>query len=67
MDSARIDAAGLVSSGSGTVTDLAVRTGQQQAGKQRTGALSEPDLFSELGTDVFASARGRGPSAGRNR
>jgi ribonuclease HI len=33
------------------------------AGSNGSGPFSEPDLFSELGTDVFAATRGRGPSA----
>jgi ribonuclease HI len=54
---------GLDSAGPGS--NRADSNGYGGSGPESNGraVLSEPDLFSELGTDVFAATRGRGPSA----
>jgi ribonuclease HI len=54
---------GLDSAGPGS--NRADSNGYGGSGPESNGraVLSEPDLFSELGTDVFAATRGRGPNA----
>ncbi|WP_104140451.1 ribonuclease HI family protein [Arthrobacter sp. ZGTC131] len=78
MDSARIDAAGLASSASGSSGRPSSGPGNNGRpssgsggngpgsngrGSNGAGAFSEPDLFSELGTDVLAPTRAGGPRA----
>lgn len=58
LDSSGLNGAGVGSNGSGSSgSGSSVRVSNGRV------ALSEPDLFSELGPDVFSATRGRGPSA----